>query len=114
MHRPFNIVDVFAEKKYEGNQLAVIFDTTGSPTETMQKITNEMNYSETTFITEYNTDKKNHKDKNIQTRRRDKSTVAPVLTVIEVKAKTFPKKTKPVLIVAELPTYQKTLQTRLL
>ncbi|MEW6686982.1 MAG: PhzF family phenazine biosynthesis protein [Candidatus Edwardsbacteria bacterium] len=46
----FYIVDVFAEKKYTGNQLAVFKDTrTLSDTE-MQRIAKEMNYSETTFI----------------------------------------------------------------
>lgn len=46
----FYIVDVFAEEKYAGNQLAVI---RGNPsTETMFKLTREMNYSETTFITQ--------------------------------------------------------------
>ena len=43
------IVDVFAENKYEGNQLAVIRGAHFSG-ELMQKIAKEMNYSETTFI----------------------------------------------------------------
>ncbi|MCK4284955.1 MAG: PhzF family phenazine biosynthesis protein [Candidatus Lokiarchaeota archaeon] len=47
----FYIVDVFAERKYEGNQLAVFLaEDTFSDTE-MQKIAREMNFSETTFIT---------------------------------------------------------------
>ena len=46
----FYIVDVFAEQKYEGNQLAVIRDAGGLSDADMQKITKEMNYSETTFI----------------------------------------------------------------
>ncbi|MFX0105979.1 MAG: PhzF family phenazine biosynthesis protein [Candidatus Hodarchaeota archaeon] len=47
----FYIVDVFAERKFEGNQLAVfICDEVLFETE-MQKIAKEMNYSETTFIT---------------------------------------------------------------
>ncbi len=47
----FYIVDVFAEKKYEGNQLAVFLaEDIFSDTE-MQKIAREMNFSETTFIT---------------------------------------------------------------
>jgi len=49
--RTFYIVDVFAERKYEGNQLAVIRDASEFSDEQMQKITREMNYSETTFIT---------------------------------------------------------------
>ncbi len=46
----FYIVDVFAEKKYSGNQLAVVRDAKDFSTEDMQSITREMNYSETTFI----------------------------------------------------------------
>ncbi|MDY6826373.1 MAG: PhzF family phenazine biosynthesis protein [Bacillota bacterium] len=50
MSHPFYIVDVFAEKKYVGNQLAVICDADSLTTEEMQKVALEMNYSETTFI----------------------------------------------------------------
>jgi trans-2,3-dihydro-3-hydroxyanthranilate isomerase len=47
---PFHIIDVFAEQKYEGNQLAV-FEHDGSiPTETMQAMAKEINFAETTFI----------------------------------------------------------------
>jgi trans-2,3-dihydro-3-hydroxyanthranilate isomerase len=48
--RRFYILDVFAEEKYAGNQLAVIRDTDGLSNDEMQKIAKEMNYSETTFI----------------------------------------------------------------
>ena len=50
MSLTFTIVDVFAEEKYAGNQLAVVCGAAGLPDETLQKITREMNYSETTFI----------------------------------------------------------------
>ena len=46
----FYIVDVFAEEKYAGNQLAVVRDAAGLSDGEMQNITKEMNYSETTFI----------------------------------------------------------------
>jgi len=46
----FYIVDVFAEEKYAGNQLAVVRDAAGLSDGDMQNITKEMNYSETTFI----------------------------------------------------------------
>ena len=46
----FFIVDVFAEKKYSGNQLAVISDANNLSDIEMQKIANEMHFSETTFI----------------------------------------------------------------
>ena len=46
----FYIVDVFAENKYEGNQLAVIMNAHGLSDGDMQRIAKEMNYSETTFI----------------------------------------------------------------
>jgi trans-2,3-dihydro-3-hydroxyanthranilate isomerase len=46
----FYILDVFAEEKYAGNQLAVVRNAEELSDEQMQKITKEMNYSETTFI----------------------------------------------------------------
>ncbi len=46
----FYILDVFAEEKYAGNQLAVIRNAEGLSDDQMQKIAKEMNYSETTFI----------------------------------------------------------------
>lgn len=50
MGRPFYIVDVFAESRYAGNQLAVVRDAAGLSDEEMLAITREMNYSETTFM----------------------------------------------------------------
>ncbi|MFX0134535.1 MAG: PhzF family phenazine biosynthesis protein [Candidatus Hodarchaeota archaeon] len=47
----FFIVDVFAERKFEGNQLAVFLCEEVLFEAEMQKIAKEMNYSETTFIT---------------------------------------------------------------
>ncbi len=47
---PFHIVDVFAEQKYTGNQLAVVHATPGLSGDMMQKIAKEMHFSETTFI----------------------------------------------------------------
>src|ERR671933_460634 len=46
----FYIVDVFAEQKYAGNQLAVVRGAEDLPDTEMQSIATEMNYSETTFI----------------------------------------------------------------
>jgi trans-2,3-dihydro-3-hydroxyanthranilate isomerase len=46
----FYIVDVFAEEKYAGNQLAVVRDAATLSDNQMQQVTKEMNYSETTFI----------------------------------------------------------------
>lgn len=46
----FCIVDVFAETKYAGNQLAVFTDAGHLSTEQMQAIAKEVNFSETTFI----------------------------------------------------------------
>ena len=42
--------DVFTDRKFEGNQLAVFHDARGLSTEQMQAITKEMNFSECTFI----------------------------------------------------------------
>ena len=47
----FHIVDVFAEEKYAGNQLAVVRNAKRFSTTEMQKIAKEMHFSETTFIT---------------------------------------------------------------
>jgi trans-2,3-dihydro-3-hydroxyanthranilate isomerase len=46
----FNIVDVFAEEKYAGNQLAVVREAKELPDFEKQRIAREMNFSETTFI----------------------------------------------------------------
>ncbi len=48
------IVDVFAEKPYAGNQLAVVvgYRAEDWPTERMQAFAREMNFSETTFAAE--------------------------------------------------------------
>jgi len=50
MNLPFYIVDVFAEKKYLGNQLAVFTGADVLNTEEMQKIASEINFAESTFI----------------------------------------------------------------
>lgn len=50
MTKPFYIVDVFAERPYAGNQLAVVLQSDGLSDETMLEIAAEMNYSETTFV----------------------------------------------------------------
>src|SRR5437763_5686272 len=42
--------DVFTDRLFGGNQLAVFLDGRGLPTETMQAIAKEMNFSETTFV----------------------------------------------------------------
>jgi len=46
----FCIVDVFAEEKYAGNQLAIFTDARDISDTEMQQIAREINYSETTFI----------------------------------------------------------------
>jgi len=50
MARQFYIVDVFAERPYAGNQLAVVVGADGLSDETMQQLAAETNYSETTFV----------------------------------------------------------------
>lgn len=44
------IADVFTDRQFGGNQLAVFTDGRGVDSETMQDIAREMNYSETTFL----------------------------------------------------------------
>jgi trans-2,3-dihydro-3-hydroxyanthranilate isomerase len=46
----FETYDVFTDKKFTGNQLAVLLDARGLTTEEMQTITREFNVPETTFI----------------------------------------------------------------
>jgi trans-2,3-dihydro-3-hydroxyanthranilate isomerase len=46
----YYVLDVFAEEKYHGNQLAVFTDIKGISDNEMQKIAREVNFSETTFI----------------------------------------------------------------
>ncbi len=47
-------LDVFTDRAYAGNQLAVFPDGQGLTTEKMQRIANEINYSETTFLFDSN------------------------------------------------------------
>ena len=51
MSRRFYIVDVFAERPYAGNPLAVVVGAADLSPETMQQVALETNYSETTFVT---------------------------------------------------------------
>jgi trans-2,3-dihydro-3-hydroxyanthranilate isomerase len=51
---PFYIVDVFTEKKYAGNQLAVFFNAQDLTTNQMQEIAREINFAESTFVTAIN------------------------------------------------------------
>lgn len=48
---PLHIVDVFAERKYAGNQLAVVLDAGDLSSDEMQVIALETHFSETTFVT---------------------------------------------------------------
>jgi trans-2,3-dihydro-3-hydroxyanthranilate isomerase len=47
---PCYVVDVFAERKFGGNQLAVVRNCLSFSDEEMQKLAREFNFSETTFI----------------------------------------------------------------
>jgi trans-2,3-dihydro-3-hydroxyanthranilate isomerase len=46
---PYEVVDVFTDRPYAGNPLAVVLDADDLPTEAMQAIAREFNLSETTF-----------------------------------------------------------------
>src|SRR6476646_3292590 len=50
MQRRYITVDVFTDKAFGGNPLAVILDAGGLSTAQMQAIATEFNYSETTFV----------------------------------------------------------------
>jgi trans-2,3-dihydro-3-hydroxyanthranilate isomerase len=59
MSLPFYIVDVFAEKKYAGNQLAVFSDAGKLSSAEMQQIAREINFAESTFITKLDAENNN-------------------------------------------------------
>ncbi|OHT21542.1 PhzF family phenazine biosynthesis protein [Edaphosphingomonas haloaromaticamans] len=50
MPRPFQLIDVFGEYPFSGNPLAVVADAEGIDTDAMQRITQWLNLSETTFL----------------------------------------------------------------
>ena len=50
MKRRFETVDVFTDRPFGGNPLAVVLDAEGLSTERMQAIAAEFNYAETTFV----------------------------------------------------------------
>jgi len=50
MQRRYMTVDVFTDRAFGGNPLAVILDAGGLSTAQMQAIASEFNYSETTFV----------------------------------------------------------------
>ena len=50
MRRRFHTVDVFTDRAFGGNPLAVFPDARGLPAATMQAIAREFNLSETTFV----------------------------------------------------------------
>lgn len=50
-----DIVDVFAEARYQGNQLAVVRNASALDSTAMQAIAREMNFSETTFVVAHET-----------------------------------------------------------
>jgi trans-2,3-dihydro-3-hydroxyanthranilate isomerase len=47
---PFDIVDVFSDRAYAGNQLAVVYDGEALSTGQMQAVANEFGFSETVFV----------------------------------------------------------------
>ena len=46
----FSLVDVFSDRPFGGNQLAVFPDAASIADETMQRLAREFNFSETTFV----------------------------------------------------------------
>ena len=50
MKRHYATVDVFTDRPFGGNPLAVVLDAEGLPAERMQTIAAEFNYAETTFV----------------------------------------------------------------
>src|SRR2546423_12773828 len=50
MQRRYITVDVFTDRAFGGNPLAVVLDAGGLSTAQMQAIASEFNYAETTFV----------------------------------------------------------------
>src|SRR5579884_1779298 len=50
MRASYVTADVFTDRRFGGNQLAVFPDARDIPAEAMQAIAREFNYSETTFV----------------------------------------------------------------
>jgi trans-2,3-dihydro-3-hydroxyanthranilate isomerase len=50
MQRRYITVDVFTDRAFGGNPLAVVLDAQGLTTQQMQAVAREFNYSETTFV----------------------------------------------------------------
>ena len=50
MERSFVTVDVFTDRRFGGNPLAVLLDAQGLGTEEMQRIAAEFNLAESTFV----------------------------------------------------------------
>src|SRR5687768_3121072 len=50
MNLEYCTLDVFTDRRFGGNPLAVVLDARGLDDATMQSITREFNYSETTFV----------------------------------------------------------------
>ena len=50
MRRRFMTADVFTDRQFGGNPLAVVLDAEGLSTAQMQSVAREFNYSETTFV----------------------------------------------------------------
>src|SRR5215469_12877973 len=50
MRRPFVTLDVFTDKRFTGNPLAVVLEAQGLDTPAMQAIAREFNHPETVFV----------------------------------------------------------------
>lgn len=50
MRRRFKMIDVFADRPFAGNPLAVVMDAEGLSSEQMQQLTRWLNLSETAFV----------------------------------------------------------------
>jgi len=61
MKRQFQLVDVFSDRPFYGNPLAVVFDAGYLETEDMQRITRWLNLSETTFLLPPTTDEADYR-----------------------------------------------------
>ena len=63
---PYVLMDVFAERPLEGNQLAIFPDARGLSTEQMQALARETNLSETTFILPRELEEEHHEGTKVR------------------------------------------------
>ncbi|TDE02273.1 PhzF family phenazine biosynthesis protein [Flavobacterium sandaracinum] len=110
MNLSFYIVDVFAEKKYAGNQLAVFSGADALTDKQMQEIAREINFAESTFITKLDVEKNSATIKIFTPEHEMKFAGHPIIGTSWVLMNTIfehqPEKITLLVPIGEIPVYQ--------